>query len=62
MTKLYNQKSSSALEYKDLSPLSNSSTNIWNISEYGDSEEYCFDENYTDTNDCIYSEIMTSLI
>ena len=60
--KKYIQKSCSALEDKDNFPLSNSSTDIWNISEYGDSKRDCFDTNGTDTSYCEYSESMSYLI
>ena len=62
ITKLYIQKYCSDFEDKDILPLSNSSTDIWNISEYVDSEGDCFDKNYTDTCDWKYSESMSSLI
>ena len=62
ITKLYILKYCSDFEDKDILPFSNSSTDIWNIWEYGDSEGDCFDKHYTDTSDWKYSESMSSLI
>ena len=56
------QKSCSDLEEKDILPVSNSSTNIWNILEYDDSEEDYFDTNDIDTSGCNYLESMSYLI
>ena len=46
------QKSCSDLEEKDILPVSNSSTNIWNISEDDDPEEDYSDTNYRDLSGC----------
>ena len=62
MIKLYIQKYCYTLEYKVISPLSNSFNNICNVSNDGDPKKDYFDENNTDISDSNSSESMSSLI